>query len=236
MLIKRMSQANPLWGAPRIHGELLKLGIEVSQTTVAKYLVRDGKPPSQTWRSFLENHAKEIVATDFFTVPTATFRVLFVLVVLSLDRREILHTNVTESPTAEWTARQVIEAVDLRDAPRYLIRDRDRKFSEFFSRSVASAGLKEVLTAPASPWQNAYAERVIGTIRRECLDHTIILGEHHLRRTVRRFASYYNKARTHLALEKDAPRGRPVQFPDLGTVRSRRHCGGLHHEYYRQAA
>ena len=236
LLIKRMSQANPLWGAPRIHGELLKLGIEVSETTVSKYLIRTKKPPSQTWRTFLENHAKDIIATDFFTVPTATFRVLFVLVVLSHDRREILHTNVTESPTAEWTARQVIEAVGLDDAPKYLVRDQDRKFSAHFSRQIASVGLAEVLTAPASPWQNAYAERVIGTIRRECLDHSIILGEQHLRRTVRRYADYYNRVRTHLSLAKDAPKSRLVQFEANGPIRSRRHCGGLHHEYYRQAA
>lgn len=231
-LVTRMSQANPQWGAPRIHGELLKLGITVSQTTVAKYLVRDRKPPSQTWRTFLENHAKDIIATDFFTVPTATFRVLFVLVVLSHDRREILHTNVTESPTAEWTARQVMEAVGLDEAPKYLVRDQDRKFSQ----QVQSVGLTEVLTAPASLWQNAYAERVIGTIRRECLDHMIVLGEQHLRRTVKRYAIYYNEARTHLGIEKDAPRGRLVQLPCFGAVHSRRHCGGLHHEYYRQAA
>jgi len=236
LLIRQISQANPLWGAPRIHGELLKLGIEVSETTVAKYLIRTRRPPSQTWRTFLENHAKDIVATDFFTVPTATFRVLFVLVVLSHDRREILHSNVTESPTAEWTARQIIEAVGLDDTPKYLIRDRDRKFSAFFSRQVASVGLTEVLTAPASPWQNAYAERVIGTIRRECLDHTIILGERHLRRTVKRYVDYYNGVRTHLSLKKDAPMQRAVQFPGSGMIRSRRHCGGLHHEYYRQAA
>jgi len=235
-LIKRMSQANPLWGASRIHGELLKLGIEVSETTVSKYLIRERKPPSQTWRTFLENHAEEIIATDFFTVPTATFRVLFVLVVLSHDRREILHTNVTESPTAEWTARQIIEAVGLDEMPRYLIRDRDRKFGAYFSRQVESAGLREILTAPASPWQNAYAERVIGTFRRECLDHTIILGARHLRRIVKRYADYYNGVRTHLALDKDAPEPRPVQFPNNGPIRSRRHCGGLHHEYFRQAA
>jgi len=236
MLIKRMSRANPLWGAPRIHGELLKLGIDVSQTTVAKYLIRGRKPPSQTWQTFLENHAKDIIATDFFTVPTATFRVLFVLVILSHDRREILHTNATESPTAEWTARQIVEAVGLDDTAKYLVRDRDRKFSAYFSRQVASARLREVLTAPASPWQNAYAERVIGTIRRECLDHTIILGERHLRRTVRRYVDYYNGVRTHLSLDKDAPKVRPVQFPGRGAVRARPHCGGLHHEYYRQAA
>jgi transposase InsO family protein len=203
---------------------------------VAKYSVRNRKPPSQTWRTFLENHANDIIATDFFTVPTATFRVLFVLVILSHDRRKILHTSVTEAPTAEWTARQVIEAVGLDDAPKYLIRDRDRKFSAFFSRKVASAGLIEILTAPASPWQNAYAERVIGTIRRECLDHMIILGEKHLRRTVKRFANYYNTVRTRLSLAKDSPKGRLIEFPDQGNIRSRQHCGGLHHEYYRQAA
>lgn len=236
LLIQQMSHASPLWGAPRIHGELMKLGIDVSETTVSKYLIRDRKPPSQTWRTFLENHAKDIIATDFFTVPTATFRVLFVLVVLSHDRREIVHTNVTESPTAEWTARQVVEAVGLDKSPKYLVRDRDRKFSAFFSRQVASVGLREVLTAPASPWQNAYAERVIGTIRRECLDHTIILGERHLRRIVQRYVKYYNGVRTHLSLDKDAPRRRPVQLPCRGAVRSRRHCGGLHHEYFRRAA
>ena len=235
-LIRRMSRANPLWGATRIRGELLKLGIEIAQTTVAKYMTRDRKPPSQGWRAFLENHAGDIIATDFFTVPTVTFRVLFVLVVLSHDRRVILHTNVTAAPTAEWTARQVIEAVGLDEEPKYLVRDRGRKFGMSFSRKVASAGLTELLTAPALPWQNAYAERVIGTIRRECLDHMIILGERHLRRTVRRYATYYNGVRTHLSLEKDSPQGRLVQFPGEGTIRSRPYCGGLHHEYLRQAA
>lgn len=235
-LIRRISQANPLWGAPRIHGELLKLGIEIAQTTVAKYMIRNRKPPSQSWRAFLENHAGDIIATDFFTVPTATFRVLFVLVVLSHDRRVILHANVTAAPTAEWTARQIIEAVGLDEVPKYLARDWDRKFGMSFSRKVASAGLTELLTAPASPWQNAYAERVIATIRRECLDHMIILGERHLRRTVKRYAAYYNGVRTHLSLEKDSPQGRLVQFPGEGTIRSRPHCGGLHHKYLRLAA
>ncbi len=235
-LIRRISQANPLWRAPRIHGELLKLGIEISQTTVAKYMTRNRKPPSQGWRAFRENHAGDIIATDFFTVPTATFRVLFVLVVLSHDRRVILHTNVTTAPTAEWTARQVIEAVGLDEVPKFLVRDRDRKFGLSFSRQVESAGLTELLTAPASPWQNAYAERVIGTIRRECLDHVIILGERHLRRTIRRYAAYYNGVRTHPSLEKDSPQGGLVQFPGEGSIRSRPHCGGLHHEYLRLAA
>jgi putative transposase len=159
-----------------------------------------------------------------------------VLVVLSHDRREILHANVTESPSAERTASQVIEAVGLDKLPKYLVRDRDRKFGAFFIRQVVSVGLTEVLTAPASPWQNAYAERVIGTIRRECLDHTIILGERHLRRTVQRYVDYYNGVRTRLSLKKDAPRRRAVQLSSNGVIRSRRHCGGLHHEYYRRAA
>ena len=217
LLIKRMSEANPLWGAPRIHGELLKQGIEISQTTVAKYLVREGKPPSRTWHTFLKNHAEGILATDFFTVPTATFRVLFVLLVLSHDRREILHTNVTESPTADWTARQILEAVGLDDAPKYLIRDRDRKFSSYISRKVSSAGLIEVLTAPASPWQNAYVERVIGTIRRECLDHTIILSERHLRRIVPRYIEYYNRVRR--AAASSARAGTAVAYITNTTAR-----------------
>jgi len=236
LLIRRMSQANPLWGAPRIHGELLKLGIDVSETTISKYLIRDRKPPSQTWRTFLRNHAKDIIGIDFFTVPTATFRILFVLVVLSHDRREILHVNVTDAPSEVWTARQIIEAVGLDKSPKYVVRDRDRKFGSFFSRKVSSIGLREVLTAPASPWQNAYAERVIGTLRRECLDHAIILGDRHLRRTVQRYVDYYNGVRTHLSLGKDAPRRRSVQPPGSGVIQSRRHCGGLHHEYFRQVA
>ena len=169
-------------------------------------------------------------------MPTATFRVLFVLIVLNHDRREILHTNVTESPTAERTARQIIEAVGLEGGPKYLIRDRDRKFSERFSRQVASAGLTEILTAPASPRQNAYAERVIGMTTRECLDHVIVLGQQHLRRTVKSYSDYYNKVRTHLSLEKDSPMGRTVQMPSQGSIEARRHYGGLYHEYFRQAA
>jgi len=225
-----------LWGAPRIHGELLKLGIDVSETTVSKYLVRNRQPPSRAWRTFLDNHAKDIIAIDFFTVPTATFRVLFVLVVLSHDRREILHANVTEHPPAAWSARPVYEAIGLDEVPKYLIRDRDVKFGDTFNRQVALAGLGEVLTAPASPWQNAYAERVIGTIRRECLNRTIILGERHLRRMFQRCAKYYNHVRTHLSRAKDSPSGRSIQRADDVAIVSRPHCGGLHHEYYRQAA
>ena len=231
-----MCRANPLWGAPRIHGELLKLGVNVSEATVSKYKIRDKRPPSQTWRSFLENHAKDIIAVDFLTVPTATFRVLFVLVVLSHDRREILHTNATEHPTAIWTARQLIEAIGTDDVPTYLLDDRDATFGAAFSRQAASAGLREVTTAPRSPWQNPYVERVIGSIRRECLDHTIILGERHLRRVVGNFVRYYNKTRTHLSLEKHGPAMRAVHPPNRGPIVSKEHCGGLHHEYLRAAA
>jgi transposase InsO family protein len=235
-LIHQMCTANPLWGAPRIHGELLKLGIDVSEATVSRYMIRRPKPPSQTWRTFLENHSRELLALDFFTVPTANFRVLFVLVILSHERREILHTNVTDDPNERWIAQQTLEVVGTDDFFRFLIRDCDVKYGEYFVRRVSSAGLRHVVTAPGSPWQNAYAERIIGTIRRECTDHTIVLSERHLRRVVRRYADYYNRVRTHLALAKDAPARRVVQLPDQGSIRYRRHCGGLHHEYYRQAA
>lgn len=235
-LIRRMSVANPLSGAPGIHGELLKLGLNVSEATVSKYMTRNRRPPSRSWRTFLANHASDIVAIDFLTVPTATFRVLFVLVVLGHDRRKILHTNVTEHPTASWTARQVLEAIGLDNVPTYLLRDRDAIYGRAFSQRMASVGLTEVVTAPRSPWQNPYVERVIGSIRRECLDHTIIVGERHLRRVVRNYVEYYNGVRTHLSLDKDAPAHRPTHPPEVGSIKSKPHCGGLHHEYLRAAA
>jgi putative transposase len=231
-----MCRANPLWGAPRIHGELLKLGIEVSETTVSKYMIKHRGPPSQSWRAFLENHAKEFIALDFFTVPTATFRVLFVLVILSHDRRRILHFNATEHPTAVWTARQLLEACGTEEVPRYLLRDRDSIYGQRFQRQVHALGITEVVMAPRSPWQNAFAERVIGSIRRECTDHMIILGVRHLRRTLTCYVRYYNKARTHLSLAKDAPNGHPVQPPGQGKVVELMRVGGLHHEYVRRAA
>jgi putative transposase len=199
-------------------------------------MTRCPRSPSQSWRTFLENHAGEFLAADFFTVPTVTFRVLFVFVILSHDRRRILHTNVTAVPSERWTAQQVLEAIGTEDSYRFLLRDRDVKYGEYFVSRVASAGLKHVVTAPGSPWQNAYAERVIGTIRRECTDHAIVLGEQHLRCLMRRYVAYYNGLRTHLALGKDAPDRRDIQPPDRGCVRSRPHCGGLHHEYFRKAA
>ena len=199
-------------------------------------MIKRRGPPSQAWRTFLENHIKEAIALDFFTVPTATFKVLFVLVILSHDRRRILHFNVTEHPTAVWTARQLLEACGMEEAPRYLIRDRDAIYGEAFHRQARALRIEEVPTAPQSPWQNPYAERVIGSIRRECLDHMIVLGEGHLRRILSSYADYYNGTRTHLSLYKDSPDGRPRQLPGQGRVVERDRVGGLHHEYLRIAA
>lgn len=235
-LIRQMSWDNPLCGAPRIHGELLKLGIEVSQATVSKYMVRHRKPPSQGWRTFLTNHAKDIVSVDFFTVPAAAFRVLYVFLALSNARRRIVHFNVTDSPTACWTGQQIVEAFPWNTAPKYLLRDRDGKYGDDFVRRVESLGIKQVLISTRSPWQNPYVERVIGSIRRECLDHVIVFGEPHLRRVLRYYLAYYHISRTHLGLEKDCPRPRPVEPPDLGAVRTEPMAGGLQHRYFRQAA
>src|SRR5712664_1304139 len=235
-LIRQMSRANPLWGAPRIHGELLKLGLTVSQATVSKYIVRPRRPPSQAWRTFLKNHAADVIALDFFTVPTATFRVLFVLVVLRHDRRRLVHFNVTEHPTAGWTARQLLEACALEEGPRYLIRDRDQVYGERFSRQAKTLDIRETVIAPRSPWQNAYAERVIGSIRRECLDYVVVIGERHLLGILSKYVDYYNGTRTHLSLAKDAPEPRSVQPPSQGSVVEVPRVGGLHHEYLRRAA
>jgi putative transposase len=235
-LIRRMSRGNPLWGAPRIHGELLKLGLTVSQATISKYMLRQRKPPSQTWRAFLKNHAKDLIAVDFFIVPTATFRILFVLVVLSHARRRLVHFNVTEHPTAGWTARQLVEAYGLEETPGHLIRDRDQVYGERFSRQARALNIREVVIAPRSPWQNAYAERVIGSIRRECLDHLVVIGERHLKGILSEYVHYYNTTRTHLSLAKDAPEPRSVQPPSQGRVVEVPYVGGLHHEYLRRAA
>ena len=186
-LIRQMSHANPRWGAPRIHGELLKIGIEVCQATVAKYMVRHRKPPSQTWQTFLRNHTKDLVSIDFFVVPTITFQLLFTFVILSHDGRRLVHFAVTANPTAEWTARQLLQAFPWDHAPRYLLRDRDRAYGLEFSEMAKSMGIHEVLTAPQSPWQNAYLERLIGSIRRECLDHVIVLNETGLRRVLKSY-------------------------------------------------
>jgi putative transposase len=235
-LIRRMSRENPLWGAPRIHGELLKLGIDIGETSVGKYIVRRRKPPSQTWRTFLENHVTSLVSVDFFTVPTIRFQILYVFLVLAHERRRILHFGVTAHPTAEWTAPQLREAFPWDTAPRYLLRDRDRIFGDDFRKQVKAMSIKEVLAAPHSPWQRAYVERVIGTIRRECLDHVIVFSEASLYRHVKSFVSYYHESRTHLSLGKDAPETRPVQAADGGPVVAIPQVGGLHHRYQRCAA
>jgi transposase InsO family protein len=231
-----MSLANPLWGAPRIHGELLKLGIELSQATVAKYLEHPRKPPSPTWRTFLDSHLKQLVSTDFFVVPTANFRILFVFVVLAHHRCRVIHFNVTAHPTSGWTAQQIAEAFPWGSAPRYLLHDRDSIYAHVFRQRVRGMAIREVLTAPRSPWQNPYVERLIGSIRRECLDHLIVFNASGLRRTLKSYFDYYHGVRRHLSLEKDAPETRPVQPPELGSVVELPEVGGLHHRYERRAA
>jgi putative transposase len=235
-LIRKMCRETPGWGAPRIHGELLKLGIDVGESSVSKYVVRCRKPPSQTWRTFLENHAKQLVSIDFFTVPTIHFQVLYVFLVLAHDRRRILHFNVTARPTAEWTGQQQREAFLFDQLPRYLLRDRDSIFGDDFREQVQDMGIREILSAPRSPWQRAFVERVIGSIRRECLDHVIAFHENSLRRTLNSYFDYYHRSRTHLSLEKDSPEPRVIQPPDVGSIVAVPQVGGLHHRYERQAA
>jgi putative transposase len=235
-LIRKMASSNPLWGAPRVHGELLKLGINISERTVSRWMPKRRKPPSQSWRTFLDNHVGELVSIDFLTVPTATFRVLFVLIVLAHDRRKIVHFNVTEHPTSEWTAHQLVQAFYERKPPRYLIRDRDGVYGLLFEDQLRALEIEQVVIAPRSPWQSPYVERVIGTLRRECLDHVIVLSENHLRRIVRQFLTYYHGTRTHLTLDKDAPEHRSVQVSETGTVIEIPQVGGLHHRYERRAA
>jgi transposase InsO family protein len=235
-LIRTMWQANPTWGSPRIVGELRKLGITVAKSTVEKYRTRPRKAPSPTWKTFLKNHARDLVALDFFTVPTVTFKVLFVLVILAHERRRIVHFNVTEHPTAQWTAQQVVEAFPWDEAPRYLLRGRDRIYGMAFQQRVRHMGIKEVLTAPQSPWQNPYVERLIGSIRRECLDHVMVFHERHLQCLLTSYFSYYHDWRTHLSLAMDCPKSRSIQPPDGGRVITMPEVGGLHHHYERRAA
>ncbi len=239
-LVRRMAKANPLWGAPRIHGEILKLGIEISERTVSNLIsFRRVKPPSQTWRTFLKNHTAKMVSIDFFTVPTATFRILFVLVILSHSRRKIVHFNVTTNPTVEWTAQQIVEAFPWDSAPKYLLRDRDSVYGAYFSNRLKNIGIKEVATAPRSPWQNPFVERLIGSIRRDCLDHVIVLSESHLKRILSSYFTYYHHDRTHYGLGKDTPVERSIQpMPaKAGKLIELSKVGGLHHRYeWRQAA
>jgi transposase InsO family protein len=230
-LIRRMSVDNPLWGAPRIHGELLKLGFEVAQSSVAKYMVKRCGPPTPGWRAFLRNHAPDIAAMDLFVAPTIGFDLLYVLVIVRLERRKLVWINVTPHPTAEWIARQVTEAFPWDEAPRYLIRDRDRAYGAAFTHRLRAMGIRDKPIAPGSPWQNGFAERLIGSIRRECVDHIVVLGEAHLRRILTKYCAYYNELRTHRSLGKDAPIHRAIQH--VGRIASEPVVGGLHHHYCR---
>ena len=234
-LIRRMSRENPLWGTPRIQSELRLLGYEASKATVDKYKVRHHKPPSQTWRTFLDNHLRDIVAVDFFTVPTATFRILFCFIVLRHHRRMVAHFKVTANPTAPWTAQQVVQAFPGDEVPRFLISDRDSIYGEFFRQRIKHLGIEQVVTAPRSPWQNPFVERLIGSIRGECLDHFIVLNERHLLRILRAYFDYYHHARAHLSLDHNSPVARDVEPPDRGQVIAIPHVGGLHHRYRRAA-
>ena len=235
-LVTKMAEAKRLWGAPRIHGELLKLGIDVAERTVSRLIPKRRTPLSPTWRTFLTNHVRDLVAIDFFTVPTAHLRVLFVLVVLAPHRRRVLHFNVTEHPTAAWTAQQIVDTFPDDSAPSYVLRDRDQVYGHAFRQRVKGMRILEVLTAAHSPWQNPFVERLIGSVRRECLDHVLVLNEQHLRRILTRYFAYYHRARTHLSLEKDAPDVRPIERPEAGTVLQIPEVGGLHHRYVRRAA
>ena len=230
-LIRRMSLENSLWGAPRIHGGLLKLGIEVAQSTVAKYMAKRRPGSGQTWQTFLCNHLAGIGAMDFLAVPMINFRLLFVLVILRHERRRLISLSVTDHPTAEWIARQITEAFPWDSAPTHLIRDRDAAYGHAVTKRLAAMGIRDHPIAPRSPWQNGHAERLIGSIRRECLDHIVILGEAHLRQVVKAYAAYYNRVRTHLSLAKDAPLVRPVRR--VGNIAARPILGGLHHQYCR---
>jgi transposase InsO family protein len=230
-LIRQMSMENLLWGAPRIHGELLKLGFEVAQSTVAKYMVKRRRSSGQGWRTFLRNHAPDTAAMDLFVVPTIGFRILYGFVIVRLHRRDLVWINVTSNPTAEWVARQITEAFPWDGAPRYMIRDRDRIYGAVVTRRLRAMGIRDKPIAPASPWQNGFAERLIGSIRRECLDHVVVLGEAHLRRILKSYAAYYNCVRTHRSLHKDAPASRPVQRS--GIITSSTLLGGLHYQYSR---
>ena len=234
-LIRQISGDNPIWGIPRIRDELTLLGIHVAESTIRKYRIRGKTPPSQTWRSFLKNHVKDIAAIDFFTIPTVNFRVLYCFIVLRHDRRRTIHFNVTAHPTAEWTAQQIVEAFPDEEAPRFVIRDRDGIYGQIFQTRVASMGIDEVVTAPRSPWQNPFVERLIGSIRRECLDRIIVINEVHFRRILESYFAYYHESRTHLSLQRNSPVPRDIEPPERGKVIAIPQVGGLHHRYRRAA-
>jgi transposase InsO family protein len=234
-LILRMAKENPTWGAPRIHGELLKLGYSVSERTVSRYLPRKTKDPrrTQNWRTFLENHRHAIAAMDFFTVPTATFRVLYVLFVIHHGRRKIVHGNTTEHPNSAWVIQQLREAFPYDTAPEYLIFDRDSTFGRQVVGAVKSLGIAPVRTSYRSPWQNGVAERWIGSCRRDMLDHVVVFGERHMRLLLREYVAYYNEDRCHYGLGKDAPVSRSAQVRPSSDARvvAFPKVGGLHHRY-----
>ncbi len=238
-LIERMARENPLWSRRRIASELAKLGYAVDKDTVAKYMPkparRPGRPPSQTWKTFLRNHLAGTIAIDFLTVPTVTFNILYVFFVLSLERRRVLHVNVTAHPYGAWAAQQMVEAIGAEIASARLVRDRDAIFGAEFDGRVDNLGVRQIRISPRSPWQNGYAERWVGTLRRELLDHLIVLGERHLLRLVREHVAYYNEDRPHMSLDRDAPVARAVQPPSGGRVVALRRVGGLHHRYSRAA-
>jgi transposase InsO family protein len=239
LLIEQMACDNPLWSRRRIANELAKLGHTVSKDTVAKYMpkpaARPPRPRSQTWTTFLRNHLAGTIAIDFLTVPTVTFGILYVFFVLSLDRRRVLHVNVTRQPHAGWAAQQIVEALGADLVPARLIRDRDGIFGAIFDARVDHLGIRQLKISPRSPWQNCYAERFVGTLRRELLDHMIVLGERHLLRAVRDFVTYYNDDRPHMSLAGDAPITRHVEPPERGKVIAMPRVGGLHHRYSRVA-
>jgi transposase InsO family protein len=230
-LIRRMNKENPLWGAPRIHGELLMLGIDVAESTVARYMTRRQGPASQGSKTFLRNHAGGIASIDLFVVRTISFKLLYGLVILRHARRRLVSISVTSNPTAEWIAGQVTDAFPWDEAPRHLIRDRDGAFSPAYTRRIRAMGIRDRPTAPRSPWQNAHVERLIGSIRRESLDHLVVFGEAHLRAALKAYASYYNEVPTHLSLAKDAPDFRGPH--KIGRIAAIPILGGLHHQYVR---
>ncbi len=235
-LISNMAATNPFWGAPRVHGELLKLGYEISERTVSRLMPKNDKKPSQTWTTFLRNHVGQMVSIDFFTVATVRLHVLYVFVILAHDRRRVLHFNVTEHPTAVWAAQQIIEAFPEDGAPRYLLRDRDGIYGHCFTTRIEGMGIEQVRITARSPWQNCYVERAIGSIRRECLNHMIVLSEQHLRRILKSYFRYYHESRTHLSLSKDAPESRAIQANESERIVQIPQLGGLHHRYERRAA
>ena len=235
-LIRQLSKENPTWGVPHIKSELALLGYDVAESTVAKYMFKHPKPPSQTWRTFLKNHAADIVACNFFTVYTVTFRIYYVFVMLRHSNRKIVHFNVTQNPTMEWTFQQVREAFPFKTTPRYLLHDNGSVFSPNFCDKLKTLGIESVRTAYRSPWQNPYVERVQGTLRRENIDHLIILNERHLRRILSEFIDdYYHTTRPHLSLNRNSPIPRNIDPPSNGKIVSTPILGGLHHCYHRVA-